>query len=100
QQGTIDDVGGDSPTAPIITIHGPIQRPWLEGPGWRLDLNTELAYDQSLVVDPRPWANTVIRSDGTSLGGALSMRSRLSQVRLTPGSASVKFGGNDATKTS
>ena len=99
REGVIEDVGGDAPTPVVVTIFGPIVNPWIAGPGWRLDLTTTLAYDQSLTVDARPWVNTVIRSDGASLGGALSRTSRLSQARLAPGSSVLSFGGSDPTAT-
>jgi len=97
--GTVEDVGGDADTPVIITVYGPISDFWLEGPGWRLDVAASLAYDQSCVIDTRPGVYSVVRSDGASLGGALSRDSRLSRVRLSPGGADLKFGGVDPTRT-
>src|SRR5699024_5226583 len=97
--GTIDDVGGDTDTPMIITVSGPISDFWLGGPGWRVDIAASLAYDQSCVIDTRPGAYSVMRNAGASLGGALSRHSRLSQVRLSPGGAELKFGGIDPTRT-
>lgn len=94
---TIQEVGGNAPAPFIAIIYGPISNPYIEGPGFFVKLNTTLAYDQYAVIDTRPWAQTVIRNDGVSLGGKLSRLSRLTTARLNPGSASIKFGGTDLT---
>lgn len=96
---TIQEVGGTAPAPFVAVIHGPIVNPYIEGPGFRLELKTTLAYDQQAIIDTRPFAQTVLRNDGASLAGALSRTSRLSTARLRPGSASIKFGGTDATGT-
>ncbi len=100
QAGVIDDVGGTTDTPATITFNGPVANPWVSGPGWRIDLSTSLAADQSAVVDARPWVSSAIRSDGASLAGALSRRARLADVSLSPGSAGLTFGGIDPTATS
>lgn len=96
---TIQEVGGKAPAPFVAVIYGPIVNPYISGPGFFIKLNTNLAYDQFAVVDTRPWSQTVIRNDGAPLGGALSRNSRLTTARLNPGSASIKFGGTDATGT-
>lgn len=96
---TISQVGGKAPAPFVAVINGPITNPYIEGPGFYIKLNTTLAYDKSAIIDTRPWAQTVIRNDGAPLGGALSRTSRLTTARLNPGSASIKFGGTDATGT-
>lgn len=97
---SVADIGGTAPAPFVAVIYGPIQNPWLSEDGWKLELNATLAYDQYVVIDTRPWANTVLRSDGASLAGALSRTSRLSTARLKPGGANLRFGGKDATGTS
>lgn len=97
---SVGNVGGTAPAPFVAVIYGPVTNPWLREDGWRLDLLTTLAYDQYAVIDTRPWANTVIRNDGASLSGKLSRTSRLSQARLKPGGAVLRFGGKDATGTS
>lgn len=94
---TIKEVGGNAPAPFVAVIKGPIKNPYIEGPGWKIQLNTTLAFDQSAVIDTRPWAQTVMRNDGVSLGGTLARTSRLTTARLKPGSASIKFGGSDST---
>lgn len=96
---TIQEVGGTAPAPFIAIIRGPITNPYISGPGFFIKLNTTLAYDQQAIIDVRPWAQTVLRSDGASLGGALSRLSSLKNARLKPGAASIKFGGTDATGT-
>lgn len=92
------EVAGALPTPPVIEISGPIAAPWISGPGWRVELDTTLAYDQSLTIDTRPWATTVLRSDGVSFGGALGS-TPLADVRLPPGGSQLQFGGIDPTNT-
>lgn len=99
RQGVIPDVGGKVATPITATISGPITNPWLAGPGWEIRLNVTLAYDQSVTIDARPWAMSVLRNDGASLAGKLTRSSRLDQARLLPGSQELTFGGTDATGT-
>lgn len=99
QAGAVSGVGGTQPAPVTILIHGPITNPWVEGDGWRLDLKTTLAYDQSVLIDTRPFAQTVLRNDGVSLAGALTRNSLLASARLKPGSTLLRFGGIDATGT-
>jgi hypothetical protein len=98
RQGVIE-VGGRAPTPFLVTIKGPITNPWVAGPGWRIQLNTTLAYDQEVTIDTRPGATYVRRQDGASLAGFLSRTSRLGNALLKPGSAEITFGGTDATGT-
>lgn len=94
---SVSDVGGTG-TAPFTAlIHGPISNPWLIEDGWRIDIATTLAFDQYLIVDTRPWAQTVVRNDGVSLAGSLSRTTRLSNCRLKPGGTVLRFGGKDKT---
>lgn len=97
--GTVNEVGGTQPAPLTILITGPVTNPWVQGDGWRLDLKTTLAYDQSVLIDTRPFAQTVLRNDGVSLAGSLSRGSLLSKARLKPGSTLLRFGGTDATGT-
>ena len=97
RQGVIQDVGGDAPTPIIATIRGPVTNPFVEGDGWRIDLNTTLAYDQSVTVDAR--ARTALRNDGASLAGSLRRTTYLDACRLAPGPAEIRFGGIDPTGT-
>jgi len=92
-------VGGRASVPFTLTFHGPSTGSasgwWAEGPGWRVDLATTLAWDQSVTIDTR--AGTVTRNDGLSLAGAA--RGRFLSARLRPGPQEVRWGCNDETGT-
>ncbi|MEU7609556.1 hypothetical protein [Micromonospora sp. NPDC049204] len=95
-------VAGRLPAWPVITIQGPVTTPVVELVGlWRIELRTTLAYDQSAVIDTRPWVLSVLRSGGGSLAGAVSPHSsRLTDMSIPPGTWEVAFRGVDETGTS
>lgn len=97
RRGVIPEVGGNAPAPVRMTITGPITNPYIEGDGWRVELKTQLAYDESVTIDSR--AKTVLRSDGASLAGTVSRHTRLARVRLSPGSEGIAFGGKDDSGT-
>ena len=80
-------VSGDLPTWPVFEIEGPITNPVVEVVGvLRMEFRTTLAFDQTLVVDTRPWARSILRN-GASVAGVLSRTStRLSQATIPAGS--------------
>lgn len=92
-------VGGDAPVPFEVTFHGPSTGNasgfWAAGAGWRIDLDTTLAWDQSATVDTR--TSTVTRNDGRSLAG--SARGRFLTARLSPGQQEISWGATDATGT-
>ncbi|MFD0044748.1 hypothetical protein ACFVGV_06110 [Pseudarthrobacter scleromae] len=83
---TVFTVAGDVDTWPVFEIQGPITNPVVEiVDRLRMEFRTTLAYDETLVVDTRPWGRSILR-DGASLAGSLSRAStRLSQAALPPG---------------
>ncbi|MEU5978439.1 hypothetical protein [Streptomyces sp. NPDC047315] len=91
-------VRGTKPTWPVITFHGPVVRPACEVIGkWRLTLDVTLAPGERLVVDPRPWARTVLRG-GASVAGKITRDSPLLEgLRLPVGPQSFVFRGTDPT---
>lgn len=91
---------GDEATWPVITFSGPITNPGVEwlATGQTIQLITTLAYDQTATIDTRPWARTVLRSDGASLAGTIRGL-RLAEMAIPPGSTEVKFRGQDMTGT-
>lgn len=96
------DVGGLVDTWPVITITGPVAQPKVVLPDlWRLELDTALAFDQSVTIDTRPWARTVLRNDGANLAGALTRASApMAKATLPAGSSTqLQFIGNDETGT-
>lgn len=87
------------PAWPIITIQGPITNPVVEIVNvFRVEVQTSLAYDESVVIDARPWRRTAIRNGGSSLGGAVR-GTRLSKAKVPTGSHEVVLRGLDATGT-
>ncbi|MFD0353005.1 hypothetical protein ACFVHW_04535 [Streptomyces sp. NPDC127110] len=104
------EVGGTKPAWPLITFTGPITQPsctlveqTVGGrriPGWTVSLDVSLGPDQSVTIDPRPWACTVLRNDGASLAGKLTWDSpRLQNLRMPPGRQNLNLRGADDTGT-
>ncbi|AYN59103.1 minor tail protein [Arthrobacter phage Yang] len=79
-------IGGETPTWPVFEIQGPITNPVVELVGaLRMEFRLTLAYDQTLVVDSRPWARSILRN-GASVAGAITRTStRLAHAALDPG---------------
>lgn len=94
-------LAGDVASWPVFTLHGPVKDPWIDVPGsGRMNFKVDLAWDQSLTVDTRPW-NRSIRRDGADLPGALLPSGlRLSDMSMRPGAYRIVFGGYDPTSTS
>lgn len=101
------DVGGKLSTWMKPTIYGPVTKPKVElldrngGVIWSADFpSLTLAYDQSVTIDPYPWAGTVLRNDGASMAGKMSRSSTpLDAMTVSPGSWQVRFTGVDDTGT-
>lgn len=93
RQGLIEDTGGDAPTPFEVKFFGPIQNPFLSGPGWRVKLNTTLAWDEIITVDTR--RGTVTSNLGRNMKPYLDPKSRLRDAKLAPGRTEVQFGGVD-----
>lgn len=91
---------GPNPVWPVITIEGPVSQPsiGIVGTTVLVTLQTSLLDGQTVTIDPRPWAGTVLRSDGASLRGQLS-GSRLSDLQVPPGTHFINFRGTDPTGT-
>lgn len=92
-------VDGTAEVPFTIEVRGPVSGVasdlHLSGPGWQIDLDVSVAYDQTVLIDTR--AMTATRN-GASVAGALSRRSRLS-ARLRPGDQEIHFTANDPTNT-
>lgn len=88
------------PVWPIISINGPITNPEVEIPGlFRMAFNLSLAYDETLVIDTRPWART-IRRNGASVSGKRDPRTaRLSEASIPAGTYNFSLRGQSATGT-
>ncbi|MFD3514918.1 hypothetical protein [Streptomyces sp. NPDC058657] len=94
-------VGGTKAAWPVITIYGPITQPVCEVVGrWKASLNLTLGAGERVVIDPRPWARTVLRNGNASVAGSLYRGSpRLADMRLPVGRQDVVLRGIDATGT-
>lgn len=93
-------VGGTARTWPVITITGPITNPEIEVLGlFVLSFNLTLAADQSLVIDTRPWARTILRNGANVAGSLRPSGSRLSDAALAPGTYNLSLRGASATGT-
>lgn len=98
---TVFTVGGEVPTWPTFEIQGPITNPVIEIVGLlRMEFRTTLAFDQSIVIDTRSWARSILRN-GASIAGTLSRTStRLSQASIPPGSYELVLRGASDSGTS
>lgn len=91
---------GDAPTWPVITLTGGLVNPVVVfgDDQVRLQLMTTLTDSQSVTIDTRPWARSVVRNDGASLAGAIR-GIRLADLALPPGSTLVSMIGIDTSGT-
>lgn len=92
-------VGGSVPAYPVIEFRGPITNPSLHGPGWDLRVRGSLAYDETLLVDTRPWVRSLTLNGRPAAGLLMPYSSRLRDVTLPPGFHSVQLRGTDITGT-
>jgi hypothetical protein len=95
-------VDGEDPVSPIIKINGPITNPIVAVVGqWSLQLLMSISAGQSVIIDTRPWRQSVIRlGDGASFAGKLTKESRIDRASLAPGDYNISLGGLDGTGTS
>ncbi|USL85076.1 minor tail protein [Arthrobacter phage SWEP2] len=93
-------VTSDLPTWPVFEIHGPITNPVVEVVGLlRMEFRLSLAFDQTLVVDTRPWARSTLL-DGASKAGSLTRTStRLSQAAIPAGEHELVLRGDSDSGT-
>lgn len=94
------NVEGDAPTWAIVTFTGPVSNPYIKIGDWHCGLRGTLAQGERITVDSRPWVRSVLRADGSSLGGRLDRHTYLDQMRLTPGLHTITFGGGASVATS
>lgn len=95
-------VAGTRPSWLVWRVRGPIVNPQIEVVGrWIATLNTTVAYDQFISVDPSPWNRSVRRNDGANFSGAFTAASvRLSEMQVPPGANQVLLRGIDPTGSS
>lgn len=93
-------IGGDLPTWPIFEITGPIVNPVLEiVHNYKLEFQLSLTSRQTVRIDTRPFARSILRNDA-SVRGTLSRKSvRLSSAALPPGGYEMVLRGQSAART-
>lgn len=87
-------VGGDAKTYPIVRFDGPVTNPRLVTSRWTLGLDVAIPVNEYVEVDLRPWRLTALRNGTTSVAGALSKRTRLSDLYLEPGRPEMTYRGS------
>lgn len=93
-------VSSDLPVWPVLEFSGPITDPEIELLGlWKIRVRETLAYDQTLVIDTRPWRRRVYITPGAgSRRGALTRDSvRLINASIPAGTHEVAFRGRADT---
>lgn len=96
---------GDVDTWPVATIRGPVTNPALEyrvggSTVWLWEFAGTLAEGQSVTVDARPWARTVLRDNGASWSGKRTRASTpLRTSTIPPGQGTILFRGTSAEGT-
>ncbi|WP_330335706.1 hypothetical protein OHS33_38660 (plasmid) [Streptomyces sp. NBC_00536] len=106
-------VGGTRPTWPVITIYGPISQPQVvlvdraiderdpsrgSLPGWTIGFDMGIGENETITIDTRPWARTVLRNGEASVAGYLSWGSpRMEDMRLPVGRQDMTLRGVDST---
>lgn len=93
-------VGGDAPTWAVVTFTGPVSNPYVEVGDWHCGLRGTLAEGEEVTIDSRPWARSVIRNDGASMGGSLDRKTYLDQMKLPPGQHAIVYGGGSEVANS
>lgn len=93
-------VDGDAPAWPTITVQGPLTTPVIQVVGlWTMTFDITLAYDETLVIDTRPWVRTIKRN-GASVAGVLNRTStRLAKASVPPGDWEVALRGSSISGT-
>lgn len=91
------DVGGVVATPLWATIKGPIINPIIELVGqWRFGFETTLAYDETILVDTRPWRPRILRN-GRQAIATDSQSSPLLRSAVPPGRYELVLRGTAPT---
>lgn len=94
-------VGGTRSTWLAVEFVGPVLNPSITVGGMTIGLTGQLAYDEAVTIDPRPWVRTVLRNtDGASMAGLLSRGTPpMRSMQVPPGTHVVQFRGKDNSGT-
>lgn len=92
-------IGGDAKTAPTVTFYGPSTNPKVVIGSFVVGLVGSIPAGASVVVDCRPWAQTVTKV-GAVGRVSLSRDTRLATARLSPGNYQAVYSASDLTGSS
>jgi hypothetical protein len=68
--------------------------------GWELRLTGTLLAGQTVTADARPWVRTIVTDAAASWAGKVNrLYSRLADLQLQPGPATITLQGTDPTGT-
>jgi hypothetical protein len=84
------------------SLTGVFSNPDIEVVGhWRIEMNTTIAYDDSVTIDPKPWTRSVRRTlNNANLSGSFTADSPvLSSLRVPPGTHQIILRGIDVSGT-
>lgn len=96
-------VSGSQRTWLTPRFTGPVANPWVQIGDQRYALQGSIPANQTVRISGRPWEIGVFNETTGVWGGSdllLDPKSRLSQLRLKPGTYSITYGGVDNTGTS
>lgn len=92
-------VGGDAPTYPVVRFTGPVTNPSLGTEDWNLSLALDIAADDYVEIDLRPWAMTALLNGNGSVAGQLGRRQPLADMVFEPGNHTLLFRGTSDLST-
>lgn len=93
-------VDGNMGAVVAAELHGPIVNPTVRlTNGWSVKLATTLLAGQVVTLDARPWARTILRSDGASYAGYRARGQGLADMVLPPGVNELALLGSDPSGT-
>lgn len=92
-------VSSEMPVWPVITLDGPISNAVISvGPEIVFKVRLDLLYDETVVIDTRPWMRSALRNGTANVSGSIR-GTRLSQASLPSGTYDVGIRGVDPTGT-
>lgn len=93
---------GDRPAVVRVRFQGPCTNPRVWADGFEAGYRGSLAHDQSVTLDGREMT-AILRGGGRSprhVAGAVTRKTRLSQLTVPPGTSNLWFEADDSTGTS
>lgn len=92
-------VDTELPAWPVVEVHGPISNAVVTiGDLVKFEVRLSLAYDETVVIDTRPWHRSAMRNGTASVAGAVR-GTMLAKAAIPAGAYEVGFRGVDPTGT-